>query len=189
MSYSAERSVALLCHPTSRSGPVRGMAARVRRSRDGALAVVFTIEGDIARVRVPAPRLPRFADRLWEHTCCEVFVALERGAAYHEFNLAPSGEWAAYAFRRYREREGPDATGLDPHIVFRRSAGALELEATIRLDLVSAGLARARLALGLSAVIEGADGSLSYWALAHPPGRPDFHHTDAFALELDEIRD
>jgi hypothetical protein len=34
-------------------------------------------------------------------------------------------------------------------------------------------------------VIEDADGSLSYWALAHPPGRPDFHHTEAFALDLE----
>jgi len=38
--------------------------------------------------------------------------------------------------------------------------------------------------LGLSAVIEEADGTKSFWALAHPPGRPDFHHPDCFALTL-----
>jgi len=38
--------------------------------------------------------------------------------------------------------------------------------------------------LGLSAVIEETSGRKSYWALAHPPGKPDFHHTDSFALEL-----
>jgi hypothetical protein len=38
--------------------------------------------------------------------------------------------------------------------------------------------------LGLSAVIEEASGRLSYWALTHPPGKPDFHHSDCFALEL-----
>jgi hypothetical protein len=38
--------------------------------------------------------------------------------------------------------------------------------------------------LGLSAVIEEMNGRLSYWALAHPPGKPDFHHADCFALEL-----
>lgn len=37
---------------------------------------------------------------------------------------------------------------------------------------------------GLSAVIEEADGTLSYWALAHPAGKPDFHHPDCFVLEL-----
>ena len=38
--------------------------------------------------------------------------------------------------------------------------------------------------LGLSAVIEEADGTKSYWALAHPPGSPDFHHADCFVVEL-----
>jgi len=38
--------------------------------------------------------------------------------------------------------------------------------------------------LGLSAVIEEIDGTKSYWALAHPPGKPDFHHPDCFALTL-----
>ena len=34
------------------------------------------------------------------------------------------------------------------------------------------------------AVIEENDGRLSYWALRHAPGKPDFHHPEAFALEL-----
>jgi hypothetical protein len=38
--------------------------------------------------------------------------------------------------------------------------------------------------VGVSAVVENADSSLSYWALRHPPGKPDFHHPDCFALEL-----
>jgi hypothetical protein len=40
------------------------------------------------------------------------------------------------------------------------------------------------LRLGLSAVIEDIDGRLSYWALKHPPGKPDFHHPDSFALDV-----
>jgi hypothetical protein len=36
----------------------------------------------------------------------------------------------------------------------------------------------------VSAVVETLDGALSYWALRHPPGKPDFHHADSFALEL-----
>jgi hypothetical protein len=40
-------------------------------------------------------------------------------------------------------------------------------------------------AVGLSAVIEEVDGSKSYWALRHPPGQPDFHHRDCFALRLE----
>jgi hypothetical protein len=42
------------------------------------------------------------------------------------------------------------------------------------------------LLIGLAAVIEEKSGTLSYWALRHAPGKPDFHHPDAFALVLDE---
>ncbi|MEP9357206.1 DOMON-like domain-containing protein [Sphingomonas sp. KR3-1] len=38
--------------------------------------------------------------------------------------------------------------------------------------------------LGISAVIEEADGTKSYWALAHPEGKPDFHADACFALEM-----
>jgi hypothetical protein len=37
---------------------------------------------------------------------------------------------------------------------------------------------------GVSAVIEEADGTKSYWALAHPPGEPDFHDPESFVLSL-----
>ncbi len=39
--------------------------------------------------------------------------------------------------------------------------------------------------IALSAVIEETDGTKSYWALRHPPGPPDFHHPDCFALTLE----
>ena len=38
--------------------------------------------------------------------------------------------------------------------------------------------------LGLTAVVEETGGRISYWALAHPAGRPDFHRADCFVLEL-----
>ena len=41
---------------------------------------------------------------------------------------------------------------------------------------------------GLTVIIEEDNGGMSYWALKHAPGKPDFHHRDAFALELDELR-
>ena len=48
----------------------------------------------------------------------------------------------------------------------------------------AAKIAGGPLRIGLCAVIEEKSGALSYWALRHPPGRPDFHHRRAFALEL-----
>lgn len=112
---------------------------------------------------------------LWEHTCCELFVARRGGTAYREFNFSLSGEWAAYAFAGYRQ--GGPIEVPDPGIVVRTSSEILELKASVASDA-------APLLLGLSAVIEAEDGSLSYWALRHAPGKPDFHHRDAFALEL-----
>ena len=38
---------------------------------------------------------------------------------------------------------------------------------------------------GFSAVIADKDGRIAYWALAHPPGKADFHHKDCFALQLE----
>jgi hypothetical protein len=144
------------------------------------------LEGGLSRIRVPEPGLPRFTDNLWQHTCFEMFIRQDGFDAYHEFNFSPSGEWAAYAFERYREAKPASDATLDPQITLSCGAERLELNARVRLDRLSSG---AVLTLGLSAVIEDTDGTLSYWALGHPADKPDFHHPDAFTLELGEIGD
>jgi hypothetical protein len=172
--------VALRAHPATPGAAVRNIAVELRRKAH-AFLINYVIEGEIERLRIPAPRTPRAADRLWQHTCCEMFVAREGAAAYHEFNFSPSGEWAAYAFDAYRR--GGSALSVAPTISLRRSRQKLELDAAVQYEM------RGKLCIGLSAVIEDEDGSLSYWALTHPAGKPDFHHSEAFALELDEFRD
>jgi hypothetical protein len=157
----------------------------VCRESDATLAITYSFEGDLARVRVPAPREPRIAHGLWQRTCCECFIALEGEPGYHEFNFAPSGEWAAYAFAKYREGEALVDEALNPRIGVRRSSDRLELDASIPLQRLSAGHARERLLVALSAVIEDEAGALSYWALTHPAGRPDFHHRDSFTLRIE----
>jgi hypothetical protein len=160
----------LQCHPGFRSKAVASLRARIGRKPSGALAVSFILRADLARLRIPARREDRFADGLWRHTCFEVFVARKGSRAYREFNLSPSGEWASYAFASYRRRTR--AERVAPRIRVRHNG----VDATIA--------ATGRLSIGLSAVIEEESGALSYWALRHPPGRPDFHHRRAFALEL-----
>jgi len=177
---------ALIRHSGSRGDAVRSVTARVERTAE-TLLLAYVVEGELERLRLPEAVSPRIAENLWRHTCCELFVARKGAPAYHEFNFAPSGEWAAYAFERYREGAPLADETLDPRIAVRRSAHRLELSASVALERLS--LAGAALSIGLSAVIEESDGALSYWALAHPPGKPDFHHTAAFALELDEARD
>jgi hypothetical protein len=58
------------------------------------------------------------------------------------------------------------------------------LQAALALDRLSALPRDASWRLALSAVIEETNGNKSYWALAHPSGKPDFHHKDGFAYEL-----
>src|SRR6185436_19661991 len=171
----------LIAHPDSRPGPVRRVSAQARRTAEGGLALTYSIEGDMARVRLAAPSTPRLGYKLWRHTCCEVFIATPGEARYHEFNFSPSGEWAAYAFSAYREDAALEAPALDPQIAAMRSPERLELSALV--DLHKIGV-KGRLVMGLSVVVEQEDGGLAYWALKHAPGRPDFHHRDAFALEL-----
>jgi len=143
------------------------VAARV--TRFGALlSVGYVVEGDLAR-------LARAGGRpLWRHTCLELFIGRRGARAYQEFNFSPRGDWAGYAFESYRRPAS--RTVVKPRVRVRPSRRKLQLE--IRVP------ARGRLRIGLSAVIEEERGTLSYWALRHPRGKPDFHHASAFALEL-----
>jgi hypothetical protein len=177
------KSAVLACHPDTRSAAVRSVRVRAA-SESGSLKISYAIEGDVARLRIPPARLPRIAEKLWRHTCCEIFVARKGMAAYHEFNFSPSGEWAAYSFESYRKAVPLTDETVDPGISVRRSANELALEARVPLPLKE----KEKLLLALCVVIEDEDGGLSYWALRHPPGKPDFHHPDAFAMELDEAR-
>lgn len=184
MASPVGQTVNLTPHPETPSRAVRSFEVRVSRA-PGVLAVTYVLKGDLERLRLPAPGPRCIGDKLWQHTCFELFIGRDGLPSYHEFNLAPSGEWAVYAFERYRERRMLDnAKELDPQIGVRRMAKKLEIDALIHLDRLSPAHASDKLSLALSAVIEHQDGSLSYWALQHPPGKPDFHHADAFALEL-----
>jgi hypothetical protein len=179
--------MALVCHPSTPADAVDWIDARVLRQRSGVLVITFHVVGSLSALRIPQPSAPRIADRLWEHTCFEVFVAAEGADAYHEFNLSPSGEWMAHAFRRRRDG-GPLADyGLDPEIATHQHDWPFELTAILRLNRLSGDYSRGPLRLALSAVIEDLRGTLSYWALRHQPGKPDFHHPDAFALRLDAL--
>src|SRR5207245_534350 len=128
----SSRSFRLLRHPGSASEAVRSIAARVRRTGEG-IAGTASLEGQLARLRIPPPRPPRIATRLWQHTCCEIFVARKGLPGYHEFDLAPSGEWAAYAFARYRDGAPLLDEKLDPRITVRCGGELLELDAFIRV--------------------------------------------------------
>jgi len=170
-------------HPDSGNTPGGGVGVAIRRA-ERELALRYTIEADIARLRVPREGVPRIGRELWKHTCCECFIALEGRREYHEFNFSPSRDWAAYAFSNYREGGPLMDEALDPRIAVLRFSDRLALEASIPLERLSVRYPNSALILGLSAVIEDADGALSYWALKHPTAKPDFHHRGGFVLTV-----
>jgi hypothetical protein len=147
----------------------------------------WTLQADVALIRLPPPRTPARRDGLWRHTCFELFVADPAGEGYREFNFSPSSEWAGYAFTRYRE--GMVELGLHAQPIIGVEIGAHELRLTATLPRSALGPApeppRGGRRCALAAVIERTDGGMTYLALAHPPGRPDFHHRDGFVLTVD----
>ena len=171
----------LECHPRTPSRALRGVEVMMGESASGSLTLVFGLSGDLSALRIPEPRPPRQARELWRHTCFELFVMAGDGPGYREFNFSPSGEWTVYGFRGYRDG-GELAVDLQPGVRVRTSENRLELGAEIHRDFLPSDRL---LRVGISAVVEDADGGLSFWALRHPPGKPDFHHTDAFAFEME----
>ena len=176
----------LLCHVATPAPVLRTIEARATLRADGALVIGYRLWGDMARLLIPTAQAAARTDLLWEHTCFEAFVGRADDPAYREFNFSPSVQWAAYAFSDYRDPDDSVAPISAPQITTRVFAGRLELDVSIAPDALPDGTGK--LIVGLSAVVEAADtvdGSHSYWALHHPSRRPDFHHRDAFILELD----
>jgi hypothetical protein len=175
---SPERTmIDLVCHESSAAPCVIRVSAAF--NEDGALALHYRVDADPQRLRIPESAVPERVEGLWRHTCCEAFVLGEDMPAYREFNFSPSGAWQAYGFSAYRQG-GPLDHAVGPAMERGNDAG-FSLSVLLPASNLPSGR---RLRLGLSAVIEDAAGGLSYWALRHSPGRPDFHHPDCFALEL-----
>lgn len=177
----------LLVHPDSSAGPVRVLSASAGYGTDGALELGWRLEGDPGQLRLPGAAAPTRATNLWEHTCFEAFIADPHSTGYVELNFSSSGAWAVYGFRGYRDGGTPLPLRHDPVASWRHEADALILDARFRMDgLPGPPGPRPRIALRLAmaAVIEDAQGVLSWWALRHPAGKPDFHHADGFVLDV-----
>lgn len=171
-------------HPHTPCPALASIEVEIERPERRTLSLRYALAGRIAELAVPAAAPPRRADELWRHTCLEAFLRPEHGDAYWELNFAPSRAWAAYRLSGYREGLAPVAALDAPRIEVQTTDDRLILTAEIDLSAVPELAHDASWRLALSAVIEAADGSKAYWALAHPPGQPDFHHRDCFALRL-----
>ncbi|MCC6849214.1 MAG: DOMON-like domain-containing protein [Deltaproteobacteria bacterium] len=175
--------LALAPHPST-PDDAWDLSALAERTAHADLRLRYVLRGALDAMHVPAAGPPRRGDRLWEHTCAEAFVAAEGASAYVELNVSPSRQWAAYAFTSPRVGGPLAAPGLEPRIVVRRNRETLAIDVRVALADLSSEYAHAALRVGLTMVVEAADGRLSYWALHHPTAQPDFHHPDGFTLRL-----
>ena len=154
----------------------------VERKPAGGLWLRYYVDGPDGAVVLPHSDVTGRANNLWQTTCFEAFVRRAGEKDYIELNAAPSLQWAAYHFTDYRVGMAELALTAAPDIGCDASATHFALELDVSLPEIWAEQAWE---IGISAVIEETDGTKSYWALAHPPGKPDFHHPDCFTLQLE----
>ncbi|MGA7710414.1 MAG: DOMON-like domain-containing protein [Rhizomicrobium sp.] len=171
---------ALKIHPDSLCDAATQIEVEIWHPRSNHLTLCYVVTGKICDLVLPPLTAPaRSDDDLWQHTCFEAFF--RSGEMYYEFNFAPSTQWAVYHFNGYRNgKRVANEVGV-PLIEVKSSGAILKMLVLLECPRDEAGW------LGLSAVIEESGGRKSYWALAHPPGKADFHHSDCFALELPAV--
>jgi len=173
----------LVAHPDHAPLQVRSVTARITAMDAHWLCLRWRVEGSAALVVPPFAGKAR-QDGLWQSTCFELFLAEDAahaGGAYAEFNFAPSERWAAYDFDDYRTGMAPRPLSRMPVLTPRRGNDVLIFDAALPM----AALPPLPWRIGLSAVLEEAGGVKSYWALAHPRGKADFHHAACFAARVE----
>jgi hypothetical protein len=180
---SPSERLALVPHPDTPCAAVRTLTLTIERPTAALLTLHYRLDGTLEALRIPEPRSPVRADGLWQHTCFEAFIGQSGGKGYWEFNFSPSSAWAAYQFSDYREGMAPLMKGAPPVISARVDSGALALSVAVDLSWISRTTA-AELVLGAAAVIETQERALSYWALEHPTGKPDFHQAESRVVPL-----
>ena len=173
--------LALKLHPNSFCAAVTAVDVDVARPNGGSLSLSYIVTGKITDLRLPPVALPVRADELWRSSCFEAFIRAAPGETYYEFNFAPSAQWAAYRFDGYRTGMRVATEIAAPRIAAQSAPERYVLQATLDVSSLPRDTGWR---LGLSAMIEETSGQKSFWALAHPPGKADFHHADCFALEF-----
>ena len=170
----------LSAHPAHPPEGVKSVEARVVGIDDAWLRVRWRVEG-AQRLVVPPFSGRGRADELWRTTCFELFLHPPgAGESYVELNLSPSERWAAYDFSSFRAGMADRPASREPDCTMRVGSSFAIFDAAIPRDLLPPLPAAANFA----AVIEERGGAISYWALLHTTGKPDFHDPACFTAEL-----
>jgi hypothetical protein len=179
----------LKSHPKSPAKSIDSVFCEFKCSSAGHLELSYRVNCAIDAFVVPKIKPTKQSkgrcDNLWQSSCFEVFLSIGDGTEYIEFNFAPSGQWAAYIFSDYREKCDDFALASRPEIVVDAKDDYFELQANVKLPASIAGRIQR---IGICVVAEEIGDNLSYWALAHPSAKPDFHHRDCFTHILSAER-
>jgi hypothetical protein len=170
----------LIPHPGTTNTAAARIEAAAEFTEHGDLRLTYSLTARLGDLRIPTVTDAGRADGLWRHTCFEAFLRGDDAPAYREMNFSPSGRWQAYGFTGYRNG-GLLESAPAPSLTRNESPDRLTLTCRLSPPLLPQGR---KLELALTAVIEAADGTLSYWSLNHAPGAPDFHHEDGFVIGL-----
>ena len=143
----------------------------------------YQLAGKLSEILLPEQSdMPTRKSHLWDRTCFEFFIAVKDSPHYWEFNLTPSGDWNVFHFRDYRDgmKEELTFTSLPFKIQSKYEVFQLELACDLKRIIKKSDL----IEIAVSAVVEGRNEEVSYWALSHCGLKADFHRRDSFTLEL-----
>ncbi|NEQ70965.1 MAG: DOMON-like domain-containing protein [Symploca sp. SIO2D2] len=147
------------------------------------LTISYELHCQLTELVIPTSvSKPTRKDGLWQETCFEFFVGVKDSPQYWEFNLSPAADWNVYRFAAYRQGMEEEQTFTSLPFSVEQQSNMLRL--TLKVDLAQFVSANQILEVAISAVVKPKEGEVSYWALAHPDSKPDFHHRDGFILEL-----
>lgn len=157
------------------------ISGRVVRSQF-CLTVEYTLTGAVVALEVPptTSENPSRRDRLWQHTCFEIFIGIPDSPRYWEVNVSPNGDWNVYRFDDYRQAMVTETACEQVVSTWQPITKGYYL--TLELPTDDWLTVDQPLDIGISTVIK-AD-SVSHWALEHTGETPDFHRRDSFSLAV-----
>lgn len=174
----------LQIHPSVPCCAAIQIEVTITRPRSCCLELSYVITGQLKELSLPPTAAVKRADELWRHTCFEAFIRTAQ-TEYYEFNFSPTSAWAAYRFSDYRCDQSVAVIPI-PIVTVRSSSDRYSLQASLQLESLYVP-EQPLWHLGLSAVVEDKSGRLSYWALAHASGKPDFHRPESFVREISPV--
>jgi hypothetical protein len=169
--------------PSNQALPNIKIAGNIDRDVER-LTICYNLTGNLDEVAIALRcDMPARKHELWQDTCLEFFLGIEKSDRYWEFNLSPAGHWNVYRFDGYRQ-------GMQEETTFERLPFNVEsqsdlLRLVVEIELSKIMPKKSAIALAITAVIKDRNGEVTYWALTHKGTEADFHRRDSFILKSD----